>query len=131
MMAGQFEASWLPPGHIALIQALGADVGGELVGWIHVWGRDDDTAVLESLFVKRPHRHKGHARRLVEEAIDIAKRADYPMIEVHAMVREPEAIQVWERHLLCTPPNHSGHVVLLGRRLLAQGWRLPTTSISV
>ncbi len=106
------------------------DVGGELVGWIHVWGRDDDTAVLESLFIKLPHRCKGYARRLIREAIEVARRADYPMIEIHALETEPDAVSTWE-HLLQIPSNQPGHVELLGRRRPSKGWRLPTASISV
>jgi ribosomal protein S18 acetylase RimI-like enzyme len=128
MTEGDFRASWLTEA-AALLAALGVEAQGQLAGWIHVWGRADDTAVLESLFVSPDHRGRGLARQLVRAAAATASDNDFPMIEVHAIEQEVRAVAFWRR-LFEAAPTLRGEVQLCGRKLPAQGWRLRPSELA-
>jgi ribosomal protein S18 acetylase RimI-like enzyme len=126
----QHEVSWLLKDRFVQLVSLGGFLGPTLVGSVDVLLRDDQTAVIEQLAVYPLHRKHGYGQRLVREAVASAQRAQVPMLEVFALEREPKAVSFW-RHLLKVAPNIEGHLVLLGTRRPAKGWRLPTAGISV
>jgi len=126
MNLGRFKASWMPAAWRKR-QAIAGLINGKIVGWIHLLVRQDGVALLESLFVHPDKRGGGYVRQLVREAINRAFRDTVQTLEVYALDRDEGNDQLWE-HILKTPPNTSGEVVLSsspGSPLKAKGWRLP------
>jgi GNAT superfamily N-acetyltransferase len=126
----QHDVSWLPKGSFVWVASLGGFVGGTLVGCVDALQRVDEIVVVEQLAVHPQHRGHGYARRLVREAVASARRARLSTLEVFALEREAKAVKFW-RHLVRAAPNMDGHMMLLGTRRPAKGWRLPTAEISV
>lgn len=127
----QHKVSWLPQGRYHQLASLGGFVGNALVGSVDVLQRDQETAIVEQLAVHPDHRQRGYGRRLVREAVAIARRTGrLPILGVFTFERDPKAIEFW-RHLLGVPPNAEGYGLLLGERLPAVGWRLRTAEILV
>lgn len=130
---GRFRASWLPrpPDRYSPIAG---ETSGQVVGWILLLERDDGIGLLESLFVHPIARGKGYARLLVREAFRMAAAAGRETIEVYALDREPETVELWGKRLLKVAPNMRGQVTLLTTppvTLTAQGWRLNTADVRI
>ncbi|HVS06433.1 MAG TPA: GNAT family N-acetyltransferase [Candidatus Dormibacteraeota bacterium] len=125
----QHEASWLPRNRYIQLVQLGGFLGPELVAIVDVLRRDDETAIIEELAVHPRYQDQGYGGKLVRAPVASAQRAQLPILEVFALEREPKAVSFW-RHLLGAP-NIGGHLILLGTRRPAKGWRLPTAEISV
>jgi ribosomal protein S18 acetylase RimI-like enzyme len=131
MRRGEFIASWMMGSHQELA-ALCAEINGNVVGCIQLYGRADGIGVLEFLYVLPPHRKSTNqcGRHLVQEAIRAAQDFGLAWVEVFPLDREPGAVNFWA-HLLGTPPNRTGYVDLLGKRWPATGWSLRTVDAMV
>jgi GNAT superfamily N-acetyltransferase len=133
MGTGQFRASWLAAPAKASWAIAGLVGQGAVVGWIHLLIRQDNVALLESLFVLVTERHQGYARRLVRQAIVRAAAARIEILEVYALDRDLGNDALWG-HLLKAAPNASGQVTVFTTPpvvLSAKGWHVPISQVWV
>src|SRR5579864_4091290 len=96
--ARAFRASWTPrPPKIH--QAIAGVLGREIVSWIHLMIRDDDVALIESLFVHVDRRDNDYARLLTREAIRRTRSLGVENLDVYALDCDIDNDALWE-HLL-------------------------------
>lgn len=130
---GMHEAEWLPNYrnyHRATFGAFSSK--GELVGCISLYEREDDhVGVLETLFVRKAERCRGHARRLVRAAVDDAKDRGIGAIDVFTIKADQQALGAWQ-HLLKRPPNAQSKTTFRDfPTKVAIGWQLRIDEIDV
>ena len=76
---------------------LGYYLDKEIVGYILIRKIDENTCLLDGLYVLEKHRNKGIGNSLLNEAIERSKRLNVKYIDINVMEKNEVAKQIYKK----------------------------------
>lgn len=92
-----------------------AEENGELLGGAGIFPSDglpEDTCELVKMYLSPAARGKGLGRKLIEEALKLAKQYGYSQVYLETMPEPQQAVKVYEKfgfEFLSAPMGNTGH----------------------
>jgi len=72
--------------------------GGELIGTVGILGKTEELAYLKRMVIKKEFRKQGLGKKLLQTALEFAKKYGYKTIYAGTVMENPNAIQFYEHH---------------------------------
>ena len=112
LQGGQFAA---PDGAFVI-----AHSGDEAIGCAGLRRHDDDAVEIKRMFVRRAHRRRGHARRMLRALEERARTMGYRRVVLESGTAQPEAIALYTAEGYAPIPGFGHYRRAAGNRCFAK-----------